>query len=139
MKVLAIAVYLNKALCYQKLNDLDEVRHACDEVLSRDEKSVKAYFRRGQASLALGQVEKALEDFTLAQKYEPENKAAANQISICQQKLKECYDKEKKLYANMFSKFADKDISVSPEKKFDLQTNLNDLKNKIPSELQNSD
>lgn len=91
------------------------MRHACDAALRLDDKLVKAYFRRGQASLALGEVENAFADFQKAQEFEPENKATANQIAICKQKLKEFNDKEKKLYVNMFSKFAEKDISVSPK------------------------
>ena len=27
-KSVSLAIYLNKALCHQKLNDLDEVKHA---------------------------------------------------------------------------------------------------------------
>lgn len=44
---------------------------------------------------------------------EPENKAALNQITICKQSIKEYNDKQKKLYANMFSKFADADNQVN--------------------------
>lgn len=62
-KVLKTAVFLNKALCYQKLDDHLEVKMACDSVLEMDNKSVKAYYRRGQAQMALGFLEKALEDF----------------------------------------------------------------------------
>ena len=104
---------MNKALSHQKLNDYDEVRHACDEVLRLDTKSVKAYFRRGQAFFSLGQIENALADFEKALAIEPENKATANQIALCNQKMKEYTAKEKKLYANMFTKFAEKDTSVS--------------------------
>lgn len=100
-------------MCHQKLNDQDEVRHACDEVISKDPKNVKAYFRRGQANLILGEVEKALADFQKAQEIEPENKAAMNQITICKQKLKEYHEQEKKRYRNMFAKFAASDDSVS--------------------------
>ncbi|CAG9797937.1 unnamed protein product [Chironomus riparius] len=114
-KNLHISVYLNKALCHQKLNDQDEVRHACDEVLSKDPKNLKAFFRRGQASLVLGEVERALGDFEKAQEIEPENKAALNQITICKQKLKAYRDQEKKVYRNMFAKFAAADYSNEPK------------------------
>lgn len=105
-KATNIAIHLNKALCYQKLNDFDEVRHSCDEVLNHDPKNVKAFYRRGQANFSLGETDKALADFEKCHEIEPENKAALNQITICKQKLKEYRDQEKKRYANMFAKFA---------------------------------
>jgi tetratricopeptide (TPR) repeat protein len=105
-KATNIAIHLNKALCYQKLNNLDEVRHSCDEVLKHDPNSVKAYYRRGQANFSLGETDKALADFEKCLSIEPENKAALNQSTICKQKLKQYRDQEKKIYANMFSKFA---------------------------------
>lgn len=45
---------------------------------------------------------------------EPGNKAAANQVIICKQKLKESKNKEKKLYANMFTKLTANDKEVLP-------------------------
>lgn len=47
-----------------------------------------------------------------AQQYEPENKATINQITLCKQEIKKQNDKEKQLYANMFTKFADADKKV---------------------------
>lgn len=120
-KTVSISVHLNKALCHQKLNDQDEVRHSCDEVLSKDPNNVKAYYRRGQANLTLGEVEKALADFQKAQEIEPDNKAAQNQITICKQKLKDYHEQEKKRYRNMFAKFVAADTSneAPPNEEFD--------------------
>lgn len=58
--------------------------------------------------------EKARKDFEEILKVEPNNKAAANQLKICAMKVKEQLTKEKKLYANMFEKFAsiDKQVTV---------------------------
>lgn len=47
-----------------------------------------------------------------AQELEPENKAAANQITLCKAEIKKQNDKEKKMYANMFTKFAEADKKV---------------------------
>ncbi len=82
------------------------MRHACDEVLRLDANNIKALFRRGQASLALGEIENALKDFNRIHELEPENKAAINQITICKHKIKEHTEREKKMYAGMFDKFA---------------------------------
>lgn len=46
------------------------------------------------------------------QQLEPENKAALNQITLCKQEIAQQNQKEKRLYANMFSKFADADTKV---------------------------
>ncbi len=114
-KSLNTAIHLNKALCHQKLNNHDETRHSCDEVLKIDDKNVKALYRRGQANLSLGEVDKALADFQLCNDIEPDNKAAINQITICKQKLKEYHEQEKKRYKNMFTKFANKEKAKDEE------------------------
>lgn len=104
-----LAVYLNKALCHQKLNNHDEAKDACNEALNIDKKNVKALYRRGQSRLALGDSEKALEDFNAVREIEPENKAALNQVTICKQKIKDYNEQQKKVFANMFTKFAKSD------------------------------
>lgn len=111
-RICSISIYLNKALCHQKLGDQDEVRHSCDEVLALDPLNVKALFRRGQSLLTLGEIENALTNFEKVQVLEPENKAALNQITICKNKIKQYHDEEKKRYRNMFSKFAIADLPV---------------------------
>ncbi|XP_059618272.1 FK506-binding protein 59 isoform X2 [Phlebotomus argentipes] len=108
-KALKTAVYLNKALCYQKLEDPFEVKQACDSVLEIDQTSVKAFYRRGQAFMSLGNLEAAMKDFQEVQQLEPSNKAAQNQITLLKHKLREANEKERKIYANMFTKFANAD------------------------------
>lgn len=44
---------------------------------------------------------------------EPENKAALNQVTICKHKIKAYNDQQKKVFANMFTKFAQSDSKVS--------------------------
>ncbi|GAB0099383.1 hypothetical protein DMENIID0001_152390 [Sergentomyia squamirostris] len=45
----------------------------------------------------------------MVQQLDAANKAAQNQIILVKQKLKEANEKEKKIYANMFTKFANAD------------------------------
>ena len=52
-------------------------------------------------------------DFEGVLKIEPNNKAASNQVLICNQKIKEQKKNEKKIYANMFEKFAEIDKQVA--------------------------
>lgn len=75
--------------------------------------SAKHVFIFIQAFLGLSEPEKALLDFEAVIRVDPKNKAAANYITICNQKLKEQKVKEKKIYANMFEKFAQRDREVS--------------------------
>lgn len=105
----------------------------CETVLEIDPNNVKAYYRRGTSQLESGEPNAALKDFLKVflllrhsnrehlnyflfnfkvQELEPDNKAALNQITICRQAIKHYNEKQKKLYANMFSKFADSDNKV---------------------------
>ena len=100
----------------------------------------KAWFRRGEAQLALNDCESARADFDKCLQLEPDNKvrqhrggereqnrtfmillqAAKNKISICQYRLKAQKEKEKKTFANMFDKFAEID-----KKKEDMERKRN--------------
>ena len=72
---------------------------------------MKAYFRRGQARQLLQDYEEAIGDFQEVLKLEPQNKAAQKQLAVSKKKLKEEREKEKKIYANMFSSFGRDDDS----------------------------
>lgn len=67
---------------------------------------MKGIFRRASAYVALGDFESALEDFKCVHELEPNNKAAINQIAICQHHLKQYRDQERARYKNMFARIA---------------------------------
>lgn len=67
---------------------------------------MKGIFRRATAYLSLGDSESALEDFKAVQELEPNNKAAINQIAICQHRLRQYREQEKARYKNMFARIA---------------------------------
>lgn len=46
----------------------------------------------------------------------PQNKAARSQISICQKKTKEHNERDRRIYANMFTKFAERDAKEAASK-----------------------
>lgn len=62
--------------------------------------------------MALAEPELAKQDFEAVVALAPDNKAAANSIVVCNSQIKEQKKKEKKIYANMFEKFAQKDREV---------------------------
>lgn len=107
---------------------------------------MKALYRRGTSCLKSGETETALADFNkvtesdiemLSEAYfcrsqvleiEPQNKAAVNQVTICKRVVKESHEKEKKLYANMFTKFANVDKEVRLSIRSKLERNVFNLR-----------
>lgn len=87
----------------------------CNTVLEIEPNNVKALYRRGLALLSAGESENALVDFQRVLQLDPRNSAAAQQIAHCQKLHREAYEKDKKLYKNMFSKFASKDNEVQAD------------------------
>ncbi|XP_066592679.1 FK506-binding protein 59 isoform X2 [Prorops nasuta] len=106
---LRLLTNLNLALCYLKTNQNNEAKDTCNKVLEVNDKNEKALFRRGQAYLNLAAPEIAIKDFEEVIKIEPKNTAAAKQIIVCKAQIKKHLEKEKKLFANMFEKFAQED------------------------------
>ncbi|XP_043267616.1 FK506-binding protein 59 isoform X2 [Venturia canescens] len=106
---LILSVHLNLALFYLKTEQNIEAKAECDKALEIDPNNEKALFRRGQAQFALASPETAVKDFEAVLKVEPKNVAAAKQISVCNTLIKQNIAREKKLYANMFDKFAQAD------------------------------
>lgn len=95
------------------MNEPFEAKGAASSALEIDPKNEKALFRRGQALLTLGEAELAAKDFQEVLSIDSSNKAAQTQLAICQKSLKEQLQKEKKIYANMFEKFAKMDTQVN--------------------------
>lgn len=109
---LELTTQLNLALCYIKTNEYVLAKESCDKALEFDPQNEKAFFRRGLAHLGLASPEVAIKDFQEVIKIEPKNTAASKQILICNNLIKKQLAKEKKLYANMFDKFAQEDKQV---------------------------
>lgn len=101
-----LANYLNTALCHLKDNDFLETIKACSKALELDPKSEKALFRRGQAYIGIKDYDLAQQDFEEVLKVDENNKAARNQLNICQAKRRYQLQLEKQMYKNMFEKLA---------------------------------
>jgi len=108
-KSLLQAGRLNLAQCHLKTDKWIEARAVCDKAIEENAETAKAWFRRGEAQLALNDCESAKSDFERCASLEPDNKAAKNKVTICQQRIKAQKEKEKKTFANMFDKFAEID------------------------------
>lgn len=108
-KALRLAAHLNLAMCYLKIQEPSSAFDNCDKALELDSSNEKALFRRGEALFAMKEFERAKDDFQKVIQLYPSNKAAKTQIALCQKRIKEQHEKDKRIYANMFQKFAERD------------------------------
>uniref|UniRef100_A0A0P4WFD0 peptidylprolyl isomerase n=1 Tax=Scylla olivacea TaxID=85551 RepID=A0A0P4WFD0_SCYOL len=105
-----LAGHLNLSMVYLKLKDYSSVLEHATKAVGMDSNSVKAYFRRGQAHLSMGDPILAQKDFQSCLNLEQNNKAAKQQLMICAQKIKADKLREKQIYGGMFEKFAKQDM-----------------------------
>lgn len=103
LKQLLLVGHLNLALCYLKVNKLDECISNCDSALKIDPKNVKAHFRKGLAYLPTNDYEKALKQFDTVLEIDPNNAEAKAQKTVCNTALRNYYQKQKDIFKNMFS------------------------------------
>ncbi|XP_075945140.1 peptidyl-prolyl cis-trans isomerase FKBP4 isoform X3 [Anarhichas minor] len=114
-KALRLAAHLNLAMCFLKLQEPNQVLENCDKALELQASNEKALFRRGEALFGMKEFDKARDDFQQVAQLYPANKAAKSQVSLCQKRIKEQHEKDKRIYANMFQKFADRDSKKEAE------------------------
>ncbi|KAM9807908.1 peptidyl-prolyl cis-trans isomerase FKBP4 [Neosynchiropus ocellatus] len=115
-KALKLAAHLNLAMCFLKLQEPSQALESCDKALEMDGSNEKALFRRGEALYGMKEFERAKEDFQRVLQLYPANKAAKSQVVLCQKQIKEQREKDKRIYANMFQKFAERDLKEEKQK-----------------------
>ncbi|KAI6072835.1 Peptidyl-prolyl cis-trans isomerase FKBP5 isoform X1 [Aix galericulata] len=111
-----LAAFLNLAMCYLKLREYTKAVECCDKALGLDQDNEKGLYRRGEARLLMNEFELAKCDFQKVLEVNPQNKAARSQISVCQKKTKEHNERDRRIYANMFTKFAERDAKEAASK-----------------------
>ncbi|OXB71096.1 UNVERIFIED_CONTAM: hypothetical protein H355_016981 [Colinus virginianus] len=111
-----LAAFLNLAMCYLKLREYTKAVECCDKALGLDQDNEKGLYRRGEARLLMNEFELAKCDFQRVLEVNPQNKAARSQISVCQKKTKEHNERDRRIYANMFAKFAERDAKEAASK-----------------------
>ncbi|XP_059191853.1 peptidyl-prolyl cis-trans isomerase FKBP4 [Centropristis striata] len=116
-KALRLAAYLNLAMCFLKLQEPNQALENCDKALELDASNEKALFRRGEALFGMKEFDKARDDFQQVVQLYPANKAAKSQVGLCQKRIKEQREKDKRIYANMFQKFAERDSKKEADKR----------------------
>ncbi|KAG5274634.1 hypothetical protein AALO_G00138450 [Alosa alosa] len=110
---LLLVAHLNLALCYLRLQEYSHVIDNCNKVIEMDADNEKALYRRGEARLQRNEFSLAVKDFRHVLQVNPSNRAANSQITVCQRKMREHHEQDKKIYANMFQRFAEHDAKVA--------------------------
>ncbi|XP_077582562.1 peptidyl-prolyl cis-trans isomerase FKBP5 isoform X2 [Stigmatopora nigra] len=109
IKDFLLSAHLNLALCFLRIQDLSLVVENCNKVIEIDSCNEKALYRRGEGRLLKNEFHLAMVDFKSVLQVNPSNQAARTQIVNCQKKMKEHHELDKKTYAHMFQKLAEKD------------------------------
>ncbi|KAI6660103.1 Peptidyl-prolyl cis-trans isomerase FKBP4-like [Oopsacas minuta] len=103
-KDIRIALQLNISLCQAKLLDFSNQHRTCSQILEEDKDNLKALFRRGMAGIEINEFMQSIADFNRVIELDPDNKGAIKLLDHAKHHLKGQAEKEKKLYASMFSK-----------------------------------
>merc|ERR1712048_994666 len=93
------------AACYLKLAKHQKCIDSCTKALDHGQIS-KAYFRRGQANLHLGNLDEAKYDFEKARELEPNDAAITTELRRLQAAFKQHEQKEKAKFKGMFDKMS---------------------------------
>ncbi|KAI8800507.1 hypothetical protein BJ742DRAFT_841394 [Cladochytrium replicatum] len=91
-----VACWSNISACHLKNGNYQRTLVFCDKVLAKDADNVKAIFRRGQARFALGDIDKAEEDFKKANQLAPNDPGPVQELKKVKIKHKEYEEKQKK-------------------------------------------
>eukprot|EP00062_Callorhinchus_milii_P016157 gi/632967164/ref/XP_007899824.1/ PREDICTED: peptidyl-prolyl cis-trans isomerase FKBP5-like [Callorhinchus milii] len=108
-RALLLPGHLNMAMCYLKLNEHLKAVESCNKALEMDGSNEKGLYRRGEARLHINEFDLAKADFQRVIQVNPHNRAARTQLLLCQRRLKAHHERNRKIYANMFQKFAERD------------------------------
>ena len=106
LRGLKLAANLNCSACYLKLADATRALKFAEQARQMDPSNSKAQYRRGQAWLLLGELDKAEEDLVPSLKAFPNEAGIKAAIASLQQKKQEHVLKERAHYRGLFDKVA---------------------------------
>ena len=81
-------VYLNLSLIFFKQSDYTVARYEAQKALDIDDQNAKAWFRRGQANLALQKLQDSISDFETGLKLEPKNSDLVKNLAQAKDQLR---------------------------------------------------
>lgn len=98
-----VALNLNLAACHAKTEMWNKVVTDCNHVLNLEKSNVKGLFRRGQAYVRLGDIDRAAEDLNAALKMEPNDAGIKAELAKLQTMQKAHDEKQRAMFAKMFT------------------------------------
>jgi len=103
VRQLKLSANANLSMAFLKREKFAKAQKYAGRALDLDPAHVKSLFRRGQASLALGDLDAAKEDFDSVAELDPGNKALPRERKKLQQRFKEHRKREQATYRNLFA------------------------------------
>lgn len=97
-------VCLNIAAVELKLNNAENAKNACDEVLLTESANPKALYRRGQAHIVLKNYDDALVDLEQAYRSLPNDKNIQNEYQRAKEIWRNYQNQQKNVYKNLFDR-----------------------------------
>lgn len=101
---LNVMVCLNIAAVELKLQNAENAKNACDEVLLNDPNNAKALYRRGQAHINLKNYDNALIDLELAYRSLPNDKNIQNELHKAKEIWRNYQNQQMDVYKNLFER-----------------------------------
>lgn len=95
---------LNIAAVELKLNNAENAKNSCDEVLLNDPSNAKALYRRGQAHVVLKNYDDALVDLEQAHRSLPLDKNIQNEYQKAKEIWRNYQNQQKNVYKNLFER-----------------------------------
>ncbi|KAJ6843389.1 peptidyl-prolyl cis-trans isomerase CYP40-like isoform X2 [Iris pallida] len=95
-------IFTNSSACKLKLGDLKGALLDAEFALRERDGYGKAYFRQGQAHIALNDVDSAVESFKKAMELEPNDGKIKEELNAVKKKIADRRDRERKAYSRMF-------------------------------------
>ncbi|KAK8968893.1 Peptidyl-prolyl cis-trans isomerase CYP40 [Platanthera guangdongensis] len=95
-------ILTNSSACKAKLGDLKGALLDAEFAIREREDNAKAYFRQGQAHIALNDIDSALESFKRALELEPNDGGIKKELAAAKKKVADRRDQERRAFARMF-------------------------------------
>lgn len=95
-------ILTNSSACKLKLGDLKGALLDADFALREREGNAKAFFRQGQAHIALNDIDAAVESFKHALELEPNDGGIKRELAAAKKKIADRRNQERKAFARMF-------------------------------------
>ncbi|XP_027078552.1 peptidyl-prolyl cis-trans isomerase CYP40 isoform X1 [Coffea arabica] len=95
-------IFTNCSACKLRLGDLKGALLDADFAIRDADDNVKAFYRQGQAYMALNDIDAAVESFKKALDLEPNDGGIKKELAAARKKVADRRDREKKTYSRMF-------------------------------------